>query len=213
MTKWVLSNMKTKNRKIPVVLSLEEIKALKFAPNERCLSGLRDKAIITLVLNTGLRVDEVINLKPENIDIQNKIITLDHAKNDSFGNVVFNSDEAINLLKKWKSKRMLAPWLFCTITEQKKIVVDGRYTKPGNKLSRQYLTTMVKRYAKKAGIISKRISFHTLRHTYATWLYIKTHDIEVVRQQLRHKSINTTTIYTQTAWQFEGHKALNGFEL
>ena len=64
----------------------------------------------------------------------------------------------------------------------------------------------------KAGI-NKTVGFHTLRHTYATWLYIKTHDIEVVRQQLRHKSITSTTIYTQTAWQFEGHKALNGFEL
>jgi integrase/recombinase XerD len=71
---------------------------------------------------------------------------------------------------------------------------------------------MVKRYARKAGI-TKNVSFHTLRHTYATWLYINKHDIETVRQQLRHKSINTTTIYTQTAWQFEGHKALNGFQL
>jgi len=200
-----------KNRKIPVVLSLEEIRTLKEAPNNRYKSGKRDKAIIWLVLNTGLRVDEIINLKPGNINLRNKVITLDHAKKDSFGNVVFNSDNVVRLIKDWLSVRPTSEWLFCTITKKKQIANKG-ITKPGNKLSRQYLTSMIKRYGKKAGI-TKTIGFHTLRHTYATWLYINKHDIEIVRQQLRHKSINTTTIYTQTAWQFEGHKALNGFQL
>lgn len=205
--------MITKNRKIPVVLSLEEIDLLKKVPNLRYPSGLRDKAIINLVLNTGLRVDEVINLKPDNVDLKTKTITLDHAKKDSFGNVVFNSNEVINLIKKWlKVRPKTSSWLFCTITKEKKVADKGGITKPGNKLSRQYLTDMVKKYAIKEGI-SKTVGFHTLRHTYATWLYIKTHDIEVVRQQLRHKSITSTTIYTQTAWQFEDHRALNGFEL
>ena len=202
-----------KNRKIPVVLDLNEIKAIKEAPNTRYKSGKRDKAIIWLALNTGLRVDEIINLKwPKNIDLKNKVIILDHAKKNSFGNVVFNSGDVIRLIENWLSIRPTSEWLFCTITEEKKIANKGGITKPGNKLSRQYLTGMIKRYALKAGI-KKRISFHTLRHTYATWLYINKHDIEIVRQQLRHKSINTTTIYTQTAWQFEGHKALNGFQL
>jgi len=202
----------SKNRKIPVVLDQDEIKALKEAPRTRYKSGKRDKAIIWLVLNTGLRVDEVINLKPGNIDLKKKIVTLDHAKKDSFGSVVFNSDDVVRLIKDWLKIRPKSEWLFCTITEEKKIADKGGITRPGNKISRQYLTGMVKRYAKKAGI-TKRIGFHVLRHTYATWLYIDKHDIEIVRHQLRHKSINTTTIYTQTAWQFEGHKALNGFQL
>jgi integrase/recombinase XerD len=201
------------NRKIPVVLDLEEIETIKKAPGTRFRSGKRDKAIIWLTLNTGLRVDEVINLKPKNIDLKNKVIALDHAKKDSFGNVVFNSNETIELIKAWLKVRPKSEWLFCTITQEKKNIADkGGITIPGNKLTRQYLTSMVKRYARKAGI-TKNVSFHTLRHTYATWLYINKHDIETVRQQLRHKSINTTTIYTQTAWQFEGHKALNGFQL
>ncbi len=200
------------NRKIPMVLSQEEIQTLKKAPNTRYPSGLRDKTIIFLVLNTGLRVDEVCELKRQNVDLKSKTITLDHAKKDSFGNVVFNSNEVISLIKKWLVIRPRSKWLFCTITKEKKIADKGGVTRPGNKLSRQYLTNMVKRYAKKAGI-NKNVGFHTLRHTYATWLYIKTHDIEVVRRQLRHKSITSTTIYTQTAWQFEGHSALNGFEL
>ena len=156
--------MNNKNRKIPVVLSREEVRDLKDAPNERYPSGLRDKAIIHLVLNTGLRVDEVINLKLGNVDLKSKTITLDHAKKDSFGNVVFNSDEVVILIKKWLKLRTLASkWLFCTITKEKKIADRGGVTRPGNKLSRQYLTEMVKKYARKAGI-SKRISFHTLRH-------------------------------------------------
>jgi len=200
-----------KNRKIPSVLSQEEITALKQTPGTRYISGKRDKAIIWLALNTGLRVDEVINLRPGNIDLDKKVITLDHAKRDSFGNVVFNSDEVVKLIRAWLKVKPKSEWLFCTITQEKNIADKG-ITKPGNKLSRQYLTGMVKRYSKLSGI-TKNVSFHTLRHTYATWLYINNHDIETVRQQLRHKSINTTTIYTQTAWQFEGHKALNGFQL
>lgn len=201
-----------KNRKIPVVLSLEEIEALKNIPSARYISSKRDKAIIWLTLNTGLRVDEVVNLKPRNVDLKNKVISLDHAKKDSFGDVLFNSDEVVKLINDWLKIRPKSEWLFCTITKDKAITDKGYITKPGNQLSRQYLTGMVKRYGKLAGI-NKSISFHTLRHTYATWLYINKNDIETVRQQLRHKSINTTTIYTQTAWQFQGHKALNGFQL
>ena len=201
----------SENRKIPIVLNMEEIEAIKEAPGTRYSSGKRDKAVIWLALNTGLRVDEVASLKLKNIDLKNKVINLDHAKKDSFGNVVFNSDDVVRLIKNWLSVRPKSKWLFCTITQKKQIAGKG-ITIPGNKLSRQYLTGMVKRYALKAGI-TKTIGFHSLRHTYATWLYISSHDIEKVRHQLRHKSINTTTIYTQTAWQFEGHKALNGFQL
>lgn len=202
----------SKSRKIPVVLDLDEIKAIKEVPSTRYKSGKRDKAIIWLALNTGLRVDEVINLKLKNIDLKNKVIILDHAKKDSFGNVVFNSGDVVRLIENWLSVRPASKWLFCTITEEKKIANKGGITKPGNKLSRQYLTGMIKRYALKASIV-KTVSFHTLRHTYATWLYINTKDIESVRQQLRHKNITNTTIYTQTAWQFQGHKAINGFQL
>jgi integrase/recombinase XerD len=201
----------SKNRKIPVVLDSEEVEKLKEAPGTRYKSGKRDKAIIWLTLNTGLRADELINLKLEDIDLKNKVVSLDHAKKDSFGKVPFNSDNVVKLIKDWLKIRPKSEWLFCTITAEKQIAGKG-ITVPGNKLSRQYLTSMVKRYARKAGI-TKNVSFHTLRHTYATHLYLATHDIEKVRQQLRHKSINTTIIYTQTAWQFEGHKALNGFQL
>ncbi len=199
-------------RKIPVVLDLDEVERLKKAIRTRYLSGKRDKAIVVLTLNTGLRADEVINLKVSDVDLKNKAVILNKAKKDSFGVVVFNSDEVVETIKSWLSVRpKKSEWLFCTITKEKKIVGKG-ITRPGNKLSRQYLTSMVKRYAELAGI-KKNVSFHTLRHTYATWLYIATKDIELVRQQLRHKSISTTTIYTQTALQFIGHKALLGFKL
>ena len=112
--------------------------------------------------------------------------------------MIFNREPAVSLIKKWLKIRPESQWLFCTITKEKKITERGCVTKPGSKLPRQFLTSMVKRYAKKA-VIEKTVGFHTLRHTYATHLYLKTHDIEVVIQQLRHKSINTIKIYTQTA--------------
>jgi len=135
-----------KNRKIPVVLSLEEIKALKEAPGTRYKAQKRDKAIIYLVLNTGLRADEVINLKLENVDLKNKTVILDHAKKDSFGSVLFNSDDVVKLISEWlKVRPKNSKWLFCTITKEKEIAGKG-ITRPGNKLTRQYLTGMIKKY-------------------------------------------------------------------
>ena len=66
------------------------------------------------------------------------------------------------------------------------------------KLSIKYLQQMVKRYAGKAGI-NKRISPHTLRHTYATQYYKQTKDIETLRRILGHSDISTTTIYITLA--------------
>lgn len=155
---------------------------------------------------------QILSPQPTLLITRNSLLELSNLLSGIVCSIVFNSEPVVSLIKRWLKVRPKRQWLFCTITKEKRIADKGGITKPDNQLSRQFLTNMVKRYAKKAGI-EKTIGFHTLRHTYATWLYIKTHDIEVVIQQLRHKSINTTTIYTQTAWQFEGHKALNGFEL
>ena len=122
----------TKNRIVPTVLDLEEIKALKNAPNERYISGLRDKAIIWLTLNTGLRVTEIINLKRGDINLKSKCISLKKAKKDSFGNVIWDSPEVGRLLKSWLSVRPDSEWLFCTITKNRNIAGKG-ITKPGGK--------------------------------------------------------------------------------
>ncbi|GAI91356.1 unnamed protein product, partial [marine sediment metagenome] len=137
--------------------------------------------------------------------------TLRRAKKDSFGNVVWDSPEVSRLLEDWLRVKPKSQNLFCSVTGQKKVGKKG-LTKPGGKLSRNNLTVMIKNRAKKVGII-KTVGFHTLRHSYATHLLIHTGNIDYVRQQLRHKSIVTTSIYLKSAWQFTGHKCLNGFKL
>ena len=89
-----------------------------------------------------------------------------------------------DLFDSWRKKRPQSDFFFSTLK--------------GNKLSVRYLQQMVKRYAQKAGL-SKRISPHTLRHTYATEYYKQTKDIETLRRILGHSDIGTTTIYITLA--------------
>jgi len=84
----------------------------------------------------------------------------------------------------WRKKRPEGTFFFSTLK--------------GKKLSIRYLQQMVKRYAEKAGL-SKMISPHTLRHTYATQYYKQTKDIETLRRILGHSDISTTTIYITLA--------------
>ena len=157
------------------------------------------------------RVTEIINLKRGDINLKSKCVSLKKAKKDSYGDVIWDSPEVGRLLKDWLSVRPDSEWLFCTITKKKNIAGKG-ITRPGGKLSRNNLTVMIKDKCKRVGI-TKTVGFHTLRHSYATWLLIHTGNIDMVRQQLRHKSLTTTSIYLKSAWQFQGHKALNGFQL
>ena len=103
-----------------------------------------------------------------------------------------------DLFDSWRKKRPESSFFFSTLK--------------GNKLSTRYLQQMVKRYAGKAGI-NKRISPHTLRHTYATEYYKQTKDIETLRRILGHSDISTTAIYITLANidVENGMKAFKGF--
>jgi len=151
-------------------------------------SDKRFKLAYVLGFGSGLRISEIIGLKDKIKPLEKDSVNL--------------QEHQIRIIGKGNKERITvtSPWLNETNINLLPLKIPRR--------TLQYRFTQL---CKK--VLKKNISFHTLRHTYATWLYINKHDIETVRQQLRHKSINTTTIYTQTAWQFEGHKALNGFQL
>jgi len=89
-----------------------------------------------------------------------------------------------NLLEVWRNIKPKSNFFFSTLK--------------GKKLSDKYIQQMVKKYATKA-VINKRISSHTLRHTYATQYYKQTKDIETLRRILGHSDISTTTIYITLA--------------
>lgn len=169
-----------KRRKIPVTLTVEEVNNLVKQPNKNVPTGLRNKAILSFIWDSGVRVSDVINLKPGNINITKREAVILNGKYGVDRNVSF-SEYTAELLKRYKEARPKSDYFFCTLI--------------GNQLDRVYLYSMIRRYAKRAGI-NKKIGLHTLRHSFALKFYKDSnHDIIRLQKILGHANINTTEIY------------------
>ena len=181
--------------KLPTILEPEEAQYLLKKPNKRYPTGLRNKAMMALMLHCGLRISEVINLRPGNINLTKGKLRIQSGKGNKDRDLAI-PEYLIDLLNSWRKKRPQGIFFFSTLK--------------GKKLSSRYLQQMVKRYAKKAGL-TKSISPHTLRHTYATQYYKQTKDIETLRRILGHSDISTTTIYITLA-NIDVEKGMKSFK-
>lgn len=152
------------------------------------LVQLRDKAILEMLFSTGLRVSELAAIKKDKINVKREEFTV-RGKGDK-PRVVFMSNQARYWLKKYLEKRRdMEPFLFVSYDRAGK----GRDDDKG--LTPRSVQRIVKRYAKQAGI-TKKITPHTIRHTFATDLLRNGADIRSVQTLLGHSSITTTQIYT-----------------
>jgi len=171
----------TKQRKIPEILTEQERQKLLFSINNNSLIGLRNLCMLTLMVDIGLRISEVINLCNGDINwISGKMIVRQGKGNRD--RVLWLNDNDLNLLAQWREKRPVKVDLLFT-TLQGRPVYDV------------YVRQFLRRLAKKAGI-TKNIHPHTLRHTFATDLYRETKDLRLVQKALGHADISTTMIYT-----------------
>lgn len=172
-------------RRLPQVLSPEEVaRFLEAAP------GLKYKAALAVAYGAGLRVSEVVALKVEDIDSQRMLIRVEQGKGRK-DRYVMLSATLLKLLRAWwreaKAAGTMLPhgWLF-----------PGQ--DPLKALSTRQLTRACHAAAEAAGI-SKRISPHTLRHSFATHLLENKQDIRVIQVLLGHKKLETTALYAQVA--------------
>lgn len=171
-------------------LEAEELDRLLAAPRGYAsgLVMLRDAAVLELLFSTGLRVSELSELKIEQVNLKRDEFTV-RGKGDK-PRVVFLSFTAKNALSAYLGKRRDAsPYMFVSHDRAK----GGR--DQAGPLTPRSIQRMVERYAKAAGI-TKHITPHTLRHTFATDLLMNGADIRSVQSLLGHASITTTQIYT-----------------
>lgn len=179
-------------RKLPVILTKEEQERLINIFNERYPSSFRNKVMVRLMLDTGLRLSEALNLKWRHVDLMAGILNVFEGKGKKDRNL-YVRNEAIEFLEEWKKRQI-------KILKEKGINNKPEYvftTLKGNKLSSRYIREMIYKYTDKAGIHKERnISPHTLRHTFATDLYKKSKDIRKVQKALGHSDLSTTMIYT-----------------
>ncbi|HEU5114955.1 MAG TPA: site-specific tyrosine recombinase/integron integrase [Candidatus Paceibacterota bacterium] len=173
-------------------MSNEELHRLLEAPKNGSksgdLKGLRDYAILQLLFSTGLRVSELCSLSRD-IDISADEISI-RGKGDKV-RVVFLSDDARAAVKAYLAKRDdVDDALFV------KVAVEKRANGESMPLTRRSVERIVKHYATKAGIMSKRVTPHVIRHSFATDLLSNGADLRSVQALLGHANIATTQIYT-----------------
>ena len=164
---------------IEIFRSREELDKLVNTPNIKYKSGVRNRAILSVLCYAGLRVSEVINLELSDIQKKDSAIRINNTKKDS-SRIVYVPDYLFHYVDKWKEVRPDSKYLFCS--------------KNGKKVLPDYIQKMVKRYAKKIAP-NKDIHPHCLRHSIATVWLKEGKTIRGIQKQLGHKNLNTTQIY------------------
>jgi site-specific recombinase XerD len=169
------------------LISPEELKRLMEAPKGDDLASFRDRAILELLFSTGLRVSELCSLSSD-IDLKADELSV-RGKGDKV-RVVFLSDRAKSVVKEYLSKRKdMSDALF---VQMGKI---NKKSEEGSRLTSRSVERIVKRYAIKAGI-TKKVTPHVIRHSFATDLLKNGADLRSVQMLLGHANIGTTQIYT-----------------
>jgi site-specific recombinase XerD len=180
-----------------------EVKRLLEAPNninEAEVIKKRDLAILETLFSTGLRVSELANLKIDSVNLHNTRDGVGEFTVRGKGSklrVVFLSESAKQKIKNYLDKRHdPSPYLFVRHDRaMKKSVSEKSKREGGSPLTPRSIQRLVQHYAKAAGL-AKKVSPHTLRHSYATDLLKNGADIRSVQSLLGHSSITTTQVYT-----------------
>jgi site-specific recombinase XerD len=163
-------------QKLPVVLNKSEIQKLF-----EVTTNIKHKVVFALLYYAGLRLSEVRNLRWEDIDFDRGLIHIKQAKGEK-ERVVFLHKELKKLLEEYGIRKSG----FVLISER------------GRKYNERTIQQIVRKAARKARI-KKKVTPHTLRHSFATHLLEAGADIRYIQQLLGHKSLRTTQIYTHVA--------------
>lgn len=177
---------------LPDVLSRDEVDSLLKQPNINTALGKRDKAILEILYATGLRVTELIGLKMHNINLEvGSIRTIGKGSKER---IIPMGSKAIDSLKDYLSNSR--PSFL-----KKDLAKAGSYiflNSRGGHITRQGLWKIIRKYAPMAGI-TKSVTPHTVRHSFATHLLEGGADLRSVQIMLGHADISTTQIYTHVA--------------
>lgn len=172
------------DKKVPSILTVEEMDCLLSQPGDRTLKDLRDKAMLELLYATGIRVSELIHLTVEDLDMERECITCKSRGKVRLVPFGSQAKKALEIYLKDVRGNIVTstgvPFLFTNCN--------------GEQMSRQGFWKLVKYYAKKAGI-EEEITPHTFRHSFAAHLLENGADLKDVQEMLGHSDISTTQLY------------------
>ncbi len=175
-------------QKIPLVMSQDETRRLLAVA-----SSLKVRVLLSLGYGCGLRAGEVVRLKVKHIDSAQKIIRIEQSKSRKDRNVML-SPETLDLLRQW--------WKTRRRDLDSAIPMEERWLFPGRDPVQPMTTRQLNRACHAAAHlaeINKRVSLHTLRHSFATHLLEQNTDIRVIQVLLGHAKLENTALYTRVA--------------
>lgn len=173
-------------KKAPSVLSSQEVSLLLEQPNGEGLKSIRDKAMLEVAYATGMRVTEIISLNVSDIDIESSLVT---CKNENKQRIIPLGKLSLSALKE-----------YMTIARPNMIKDDNEtalfVNVNGKRLTRQGFWKIIKFYKEQAHI-TKDITPHVLRHSFATHLLQNGADLKLIQTMLGHSDISSTQVYMQ----------------
>jgi site-specific recombinase XerD len=177
-------------RKQVTFLNEDELERMFAEPKIDTLPGMRDRAILELLFSSGLRVSELVGLDRDHINLKRReFMVRGKGQKDR---PIFISPEAAEWIERYlRDRKDTAKPLFVRYSGTKKVDLTGNY----HRLTARSVQRLVARYALLAGI-TKHVSPHTLRHSFATDLLMNGADLRSVQAMLGHSNISTTQIYT-----------------
>lgn len=167
------------------------LKAVSGLKTNYYFTTLRNKAVMTTFLFTGLRKSELINLKNEDVDLENGFLIVQRGKGGKRREIPLEQSTLVPILQEYLDYRIKlgkdSEWFF-----------NGTFSGRGtnNKLA---VSTLDRLFSKLSKLINKRVSAHRLRHSFATILLDKTGDLYVLQQLMGHSDIATTCVYLSTS--------------
>lgn len=173
---------------LPKVLSVQEVERLLDEPNLGTLDGYRDKTMLELLYATGMRVSELVNVPMKNVDMKMQYVIV--MGKGSKERMLPLGRTALHYLEHYLS--VVRPQL---LHGKPDAAAELFVTGWGGPMTRERFYEIVVAYGKSAGI-SKRVTPHMLRHSFATHLLNNGTDLRIVQELLGHADISTTQIYT-----------------
>lgn len=172
--------------RLPHFLTYQEVEKILEAANKQDQSGLRDRAIMELLYSSGLRVGELVSLKTSDINIAEGTLKVKGKGNKE--RIVPVGSYALDYILEYlqKRKNCRSSYIFLN--------------KKGGKITPRSIERIINKYAKIAGI-TKKVTPHTFRHSFATHLLDRGADLRTVQEMLGHSDIATTQIYTHITIQ------------